>query len=170
MLVIEIELGIIVLSIVGLVAVLVPVLIRLGRLSEELEHLVRHFNAELPGLLQQVKQVIRRMDGVAANVKQVTADVKSFSAAIAGIGRTITNVPTSIRRQAEGLLLDLSKNARGWIAGAQAAYRVIKLGTTSSLPRITGSKLPAGRLPPQLPVHSPSQGLPGLDVHDRRGA
>jgi uncharacterized protein YoxC len=149
MLVIEIELGVIALSILGLVAVLVPVLIRLGRVSEESEHLLRHLNAELPHLFQHADQMIQRIDGVAANVKQVTAEVKTFSEAIAGLGRTITTVSTSIRRQAETLLLDLSKNAHGWIAGARAAYRVIKVGTTSSLPRrdlgdqrITDSKLP----------------------------
>ena len=135
MLVIEIELGIITLSIVGVVAVLVPVLIRLGRVSEESEHLLRQLNAGLPRLFRHADQMIQRIDGVAANVMQVTAKVKTFSEAIAGLGRTITTVPTSIRRHAETLLLDLSKNAHGWIAGARAAYRVIKMGTTSSLPR-----------------------------------
>ena len=43
--VIEIELGIIALSIVGLTAVLVPVLLRLGRVSEEAEDFLRKQHA-----------------------------------------------------------------------------------------------------------------------------
>lgn len=145
MLVIEIELGIIVLLMLGLVAVLVPVLIRLRRVLEETEHLLRHFNTELPFLFQEVRQLIQSGDRVAANVTRVTAGVASFGDAIAGIGRTVTDVQASIRRGVEAVLVDLGGNAQGWIAGVRAAIRVIKPGTVISLPR--HDLLPRGDLP-----------------------
>jgi uncharacterized protein YoxC len=134
MLVIEIELGIIVLVMLGLLVVLVPVLIRVGRVAKESEHVLRQLNTELPFLFQEVRQLIQRGDRAAANARRVTAGFPSFSDAVAGIGRTVTNVQVSIRRGAGPVLVGLGRNVRGWIAGARAAFRVIKRGTTFSLP------------------------------------
>lgn len=135
MLVIEIELGIIVLSILGLLAVLVPVLIRLGRVAKESERAIRHLNAELPFLFQEVRQLIQSGDRVAANARRVTAGFATFGDAIAGIGRTVTDVQASIRRGGKAGLVGLGRNAQGWLAGARAAFRVITRKPTLSLPR-----------------------------------
>lgn len=126
LLVIEIELGIIVLAILGLLVAVVPVLTSVKRVSEETERLLRYVNTEMLPLLQTASHLIRTLDGIAADIKTVTAGVAGVGEAIGGIGRSVTDFKTSLYRRIEGFFDGLSANVRGWIAGTRAALRVLK--------------------------------------------
>ncbi|HEY3198272.1 MAG TPA: DUF948 domain-containing protein [Nitrospirales bacterium] len=122
--IIEIELGIIVLSLLVLVLFLVPVLVQLRKTVEESERLLKTLNYDLPLLIKEATGSAQTFNRVSSDVREATERAKVLGQAIGSIGDTVNQIHGAIRNGA----VSLWTNATGMIAGARAAAQVLIKG------------------------------------------
>ena len=119
--IIEIELGIIVLALVVLVLFLVPVLIQLRRTVEESERLLKNLNYDLPLLIKEATGSAQTFNRVVRDVREATDRAKVLGQAVGSIGDTVNQVHGAIRSGAASLWT----NATGLVAGVRAAAQML---------------------------------------------
>ena len=122
--IIEIELGIIVLSLVVLVLFLVPVLVQLRKTVEESERLLKSLNYDLPLLLKEATGSAQTLNRVTSDVREASERAKVLGQAIGSIGDTVNQIHGAIRSGATSLWLKTT----GVIAGVRAAAQVLTKG------------------------------------------
>jgi uncharacterized protein YoxC len=122
--IIEIELGIIVLSILVLVLFLVPVLVQLRKTVEESDRLLKSLNYDLPLLIKEATSSAQTFNRVTSDVREATERAKVLGQAIGSIGETVHQIHGAIRSGA----VSLWTNATGMIAGARAAAQALVKG------------------------------------------
>ncbi len=125
--IIEIAAGIVAVAAVVLVAFLVPVLIRLRRMAEESERLLRRMNEDLPVLFKEATQAAQHMNYVATEMREGAACARVLGEAIGEIGQTINDVHGAVRGGAGSLVANLSS----LLAGFRAAYGVFRQQASS---------------------------------------
>jgi len=122
--IIEIELGIIVLSLVVLVLFLVPVLVQLRKTVEESERLLKSLNYDLPLLIKEATGTAQTFNRVTSDVREASERAKVLGQAIGSIGDTVNQIHGAIRSGATSLWL----KGTGVIAGVRAAAQVLTKG------------------------------------------
>ena len=122
--IIEIELGIIVLSILVFVLFSVPVLIQLRKTVEASERLLKSLNYDLPLLIKEATDSAQTFNRVSSDVREATERAKVLGQAIGSIGDTVNQVHGAIRSGASSLWI----NATGVIAGVRAAAHALTTG------------------------------------------
>ena len=122
--IIEIELGIIVLALVVLVLFLVPVLVQLRKTVEQSERLLKSLNYDLPLLLKEATGSAQTFNRVTNDVREASERAKVLGQAIGSIGDTVNQIHGAIRSGTVSLWL----KATGVIAGVRAAAQVLTKG------------------------------------------
>ena len=122
--IIEIELGIIVLSLLVLVLFLVPVLVQLRKTVEESERLLKSLNYDLPALIKEATSAAQTVNRVSSDVREATERAKVLGQAVGSIGDTVNQIHGAVRSGA----FSLWTNATGMIAGVRAAAQILTKG------------------------------------------
>jgi len=126
----DIAVVIIAAAIVVLVALLVPVLVRLQKTAAEAERALHRVNEEITLLLPEVTRTVRTANLAAADLRQTVSAVQPLGDAAGAIGSTVYQAHESLHGGATTVV----STAKGWLAGIRAAYHVLQNGSRASGP------------------------------------
>jgi uncharacterized protein YoxC len=124
--ILEIELGLIVLAGVAVATAAVPLLLCLRRIAKEGEQLSHQINERLPLLLRLARETIHTANAAALDVRQGIGGVRQLGDAVGQIARSINQAQLAIRHGTEEVARTVTHTIQGWINGFPPAWHAAK--------------------------------------------
>lgn len=119
---IELAAVIIAVALVVLVGFVVPTVIQVRKTATQAEQLLSQVNAELPGILNEIKQTNENVRAMSAQAREGMDRASVLMYAIGDVGETVNQVHGMIRGQSASL----AKNVFKLLAGVRAVVLSIK--------------------------------------------
>ena len=119
---IELAAVIIAVALVVLVGFVVPTVIQVRKTATQAEQLLSQVNAELPGILNEIKQTNENVRAMSAQAREGVDRASVLMNAIGDVGETVNQVHGMIRGQSASL----AKNVFKLLAGVRAVVLSIK--------------------------------------------
>lgn len=123
---IELAAVIIAVTLVVLVGFIVPTVIQVRKTAMQAEQVLSQVNAELPGILKEVRQTNENVRAMSEQARVGVGRVTALMRTIGDVGETIDSVHGMIR----GRGISLAKNAVKLLSGARAVLLGLKARTT----------------------------------------
>ena len=118
----EIAAVIIAVALVVLVGFVVPTVIQVRKTATQAEQLLSQVNAELPGILNEIKQTNENVRAMSAQAREGVDRASVLLNAIGDVGETVNQVHGMIRGQSASL----AKNVFKLLTGVRAVVLSIK--------------------------------------------
>ena len=119
---IELAAVIIAVALVVLVGFIVPTVIQVRKTATQAEQLLSQVNAELPGILHEIKQTNENLRAMSAQAREGVDRASVLLNAIGDVGETVNQVHGMIRGQSASL----AKNVFKLLTGVRAVVLSIK--------------------------------------------
>ena len=119
---IELAAVIIAVALVVLVGFVVPTVIQVRKTATQAEQLLSQVNAELPGILNEIKQTNENVRAMSAQAREGVDRASVLLTAIGDVGETVNQVHGMIRGQSASL----AKNVFKLLTGVRAVVLSIK--------------------------------------------
>lgn len=119
---IEVAAVIIALAFVVLVGYIVPTVIQVRRTATQAEQLLLQVNAELPGILEEMKQTNENLRAMSAQAREGVGRASVLMNAIGDVGETVNQVHEAVRGRGTTFLVNLGRV----VAGMRAVALTIK--------------------------------------------
>ncbi len=119
---IELAAVIIAVALVVLVGFVVPTVIQVRKTATQAEQLLSQVNAELPGILHEIKQTNENLRAMSAQAREGVDRASVLMNAIGDVGETVNQVHGMIRGQSASL----AKNVFKLLTGVRAVVLSIK--------------------------------------------
>lgn len=119
---IELAAVIIAVALVVLVGFVVPTVIQVRKTATQAEQLLSQVNAELPGILNEIKQTNENVRAMSAQAREGVDRASVLLNAIGDVGETVNQVHGMIRGQSASL----AKNVFKLLTGVRAVVLSIK--------------------------------------------
>lgn len=118
----EIAIAVIALAFAILVGFLVPTLIQLKKTVAESRRLVMHLDAEVPGLVKEVRSVAENVGAMADQARGSVEHAALLLHAVGEVGESVQHVHNAVRTRSGTFLVKLASV----LAGVKAASTVVK--------------------------------------------
>ena len=119
---IELAAVIIAVALAVLVSFIVPTVIQVRRTATQAEQLLSQVNAELPGILQEIKQTNENVRAMSDQAREGVGRATVLLHAIGDVGETVNQVHGMVRGQSASL----AKNVVKLLSGVRAVLLSIK--------------------------------------------
>ena len=119
---IELAAVIIAVALVVLVGFIVPTVIQVRKTATQAEQLLSQVNAQLPGILHEIKQTNENLRAMSAQAREGVDRASVLMNAIGDVGETVNQVHGMIRGQSASL----AKNVFKLLTGVRAVVLSIK--------------------------------------------
>lgn len=115
---IEVAAVIIAVAFVVLVGYIVPTVIQVRRIATQAERLLLQVNAELPGILEEMKQTNENLRAMSAQAREGVGRASMLMNAIGDVGETVNQVHEAVRGRGTTLLVNMGRVLAGMRAVA----------------------------------------------------
>ena len=120
--VIEIAVAVVAVTFVVLVGFLIPALIELKKTVAESQRLIAHLDAEVPGLVKEIRMVTENLNAVTTEARDSVEHASALLHAVGEVGESVHQVHQAMRGKGTTFLVKLAS----MLAGVKAASHVLK--------------------------------------------